>query len=792
MIGYPLDEFAKRLGAERRTEQSFARPIAEPKRLESRQGDRKTALSPGRTGPCLRIQSFEAVDPTLPLERGKSTDLPPAGTGEPRAIEDDDFPFEALSDIAEIESWRKEINRPIYHIHKWWAQRLGTVFRAIVIGAFAPRNADILELFYRPVRISDGTIFDPFMGSGTTVGEAAKLGARATGRDINPVAHFLVKNALAIHDRPAIMKEYRSIENDVSDRILRFYRTSLLDETQADVLYFFWVKFVECPSCREKVDLFSSYVFARHAYPKKNPIAHAISPCCGTITRVRYDAFSAQCASCLRTFELRAGPAHRQDATCPSCSCKFPIAKTIRKTGRPPSHRLYAKLVLGSDGRKMYLPITDEDRRLYAEAEKGLEKLDNPFPVVKIAPGYNTNQALGYNYRHWHEMFNARQLLCLSILASRIGEVANSDLRNLLTCLFSGALEFNNLFVSYKGEGTGAVRHMFAHHILKPERMPIEANVWGTPKSSGSFSTMFKGRIARALDYADNPFELRLGKRNGRRASKKVFGLSERIGFRLPDDYGDFAGEKSIYISCGDSSSTDLADRSVDAVLTDPPFFDNVHYSQLSDFFYVWQRHILGASGLHELHTTRSSREVQSSDVDMFTERLTAVLVEAHRVLKDEGILVFTYHHSRYEGWRAILKALMTAGFGITAVQPIKAEMSVAMPKRQAKEPIDLDIIVACRKRTEISPRQWGDNLWCAVISVATKHVFRFRRAGRRLGRNDVRIILMAQLVRQLSVSYTVEAALSILESVGDEIEDHIDHLHAFARDEELATQKGD
>ena len=62
-------------------------------------------------------------------------------------------------------------------------------------------------------------------------------------------------------------------------------------------------------------------------------------------------------------------------------------------------------------------------------------------------------------------------------------------------------LEFNNLFASYKGEGTGAVRHMFSHHILKPERTPIEANVWGTPKSSGSFSNLFRSRLLRAIEY---------------------------------------------------------------------------------------------------------------------------------------------------------------------------------------------------------------------------------------------------------------------------------------------------
>ncbi len=410
---------------------------------------------------------------------------------------------------------------------------------------------------------------------------------------------------------------------------------------------------------------------------------------------------------------------------------------------------------------------------------------------MSIEPGYNTDQVLGYNYRQWHEMFNARQLLCLSILASRIGEVTSPDLRNLLTCLFSGMLEFNNLFASYKGEGTGAVRHMFAHHILKPERVPIEANVWGTPKSSGSFSTMFKSRIGRALDYANDPFELRPGIRSGKKASEKIFGLSEKIGFSLATDYRDFVGGKRIYVSCGDSSSTDIADGSVDAVLTDPPFFDNVHYSQLSDFFHVWQRHILGANGYRKIDTTRSPSEVQSADADTFTERLGAVLAEAHRVLKDEGILAFTYHHSRAEGWSSVLKALMTAGFGVTAVQPVKAEMSVAMPKHRAKAPIDLDIIVACRKRSTHGSERWNGGLWRTVVPAATEQVTRFRQAGRKLSRNDVRIILMAQLIRRLSTSHTVEDALSLLEIATDEIETHIDRLQAVGQGVETVEGNG-
>lgn len=729
----------------------------------------RRATSPG----WERLARTEAPElPFEPFAPGTITLAPLPG---PRALEDDGFPFEALSDVAETESWRKEINRPTTHIHKWWAQRLGTVFRAMTIGAFAPSGTDIFDLFYKPVRIPGGTVFDPFMGSGTTLAETVKLGAQAIGRDINPVAHFLVKCALSVHDRKAILATYRAIERDVADKLRSFYRSTLPDGTQAEVLYYFWVKTADCPSCTAPVDLFSSQIFARHAYPKKFPQAQSVCPHCGGVNEVHVEARDAQCGSCQKAFDPNAGPAKGQSATCPCCDHTFPIAKTIRATDKPPAHRMYAKLVLLPDGKKAYHPATDEDRALYAKAERALAKRKNAYPVVAIEPGYNTNQALGYNYRNWHEMFNARQLLCLSILADRIRAIPDTVLRELFTCLFSGALEFNNMFASYKGEGTGAVRHMFAHHILKPERVPLEANLWGTEKSSGSFSTMFEGRIRRALDYADDPFELRVSKGS---KTEKVFGLSEKIGAPVADDYAAFAKDARVYLSCGDSGSTDLPDRSVDVVLTDPPFFDNVHYSQLADFFHVWQRHILGENGTRVTDTTRSDREVQNADGNEFTDRLASVWEETHRVLKDDGLLAFTYHHSRPEGWRCVLQALMQAGFGITAAQPIKAEMSVAMPKQQAKEPIDLDIILVCRKRSKLETHRWNGDLWGTVAPPAQEQVNRLREANRKLSRNDVRIIVMAQLLRQLSRSPTLDSALHLLDSANGDTEALIDRIH--------------
>jgi len=709
------------------------------------------------------------------LGRDEAAGLLPAKT----ALESPSFPFERLSEVAELESWRKEVNRPVYHLHKWWAQRLGSVFRAVLIGALSPEDADVMGLFYRPARFPRAVVFDPFMGSGTTVGEALKLGARAVGRDINPVAHFAVRNALSEYTREEVLKTFDSIKRDVRPAIQRFYSTELPDGRVADVLYYFWVKVVDCPGCGRGVDLFSSYVFAQNAYPSKKPDARILCPLCGEINVARYDAASVTCGGCRGAFAPRSGPAHKTTATCRECDHSFQIAKTVRLKDAPPAHRMYAKLVLLPEGSKTYLKADARDLALYAEASEKLRARANAFPLVPIEPGYNTDQAINYNYRHWHQMFNDRQLLCLGLLAERIRAVEDGHLRELFTCLFSGALEFNNMFASYKGEGTGAVRHMFSHHILKPERTPLEANPWGTPKSSGSFSTLFESRLLRALDYRRDPFEVRPVHKDGKVAGEKVYGLSCALGHEAAESFSEFGEGKSLYLSCGDSSRTDLADESVDAVVTDPPFFDNVHYSQLADFFHVWQRHVLGENGHHAGYTTRSAAEVQTGDPAAFAERLGAVWAECHRVLRPDGLLVFTYHHSRAEGWWTVLDALSGAGFYITATHPVKSEMSVAAPKSQAKEPIDLDVIIVCRK-WEGMKKETPDI--SAVVSSASREaaaqVKRFGRVGRRLSRNDVRVVLKALVIKHLSRSALSAEVLAHLGSSQDIIDDAIEHIY--------------
>src|SRR5262245_45720075 len=123
-----------------------------------------------------------------------------------------------------------------------------------LISAFSPPDTDILAAFYTRSRPSKRVVFDPFMGSGTTVGEAIKVGLRAIGQDINPVSHFLVKNALTAHSRSKAIQEFAAMEAETAPTLRHFYQTPttcglFADGLLADVLYYFWVKVVACPSC---------------------------------------------------------------------------------------------------------------------------------------------------------------------------------------------------------------------------------------------------------------------------------------------------------------------------------------------------------------------------------------------------------------------------------------------------------------------------------------------------------------------------------------------------------------
>jgi len=136
---------------------------------------------------------------------------------------------------------------------------------------------------------------------------------------------------------------------------------------------------------------------------------------------------------------------------------------------------------------------------------------------------------------------------------------------------------------------------MVSNHILKPERTSLENSIWGTEKSSGTFSTLFESRLLRAKRYLEHPVEIAFeydlfGNRTGTRKTL----ASKPIRACRVENWEELAkSEQGLLILNGDSSHLPLPEKSIDAVITDPPYFDFVHYSELSDFFFFWLSPVL-------------------------------------------------------------------------------------------------------------------------------------------------------------------------------------------------------
>ncbi len=684
-----------------------------------------------------------------------------------------DFPGVEFSRIAERESWRKEVHRPATSTHKWWAKRLGSIFRGIVASATSETAARTLEAYGNGVDLEGITVFDPFAGSGTTVVEAAKLGARPIGIDINPVATLVQRQAVQRWDPTELRRAFDRIGAACRPEIDRVHRS----DTGETVLYYFWVATARCPECATPTRLFSSHVFAQHAYPKRVRAAHIVCPTCLDVLP-GINNFDHMTCRHGHTF-TRQGAVTRGSMTCPNGHASSIVGALDRQR---PDYELYAKLVLGADGTKRYERITDFDRGLYDDTSNLYDetKQDLVVPYGDLDQGENTRQAIRWGFTDWPMFFNARQLYSLGLLGAAIRDLdAEPAEREALTTLFSGTAEFNNLFCSYKGEGTGAVRHMFSHHILRPERTPLEAHPWGTPVSSGSFSTLYATRLERALAYKAAPHDQIL--RDGQVI--KVHGASRGLDRPIVDCWDHLARHPdAVYLATGDSSDTDLPAGSVDLVVTDPPYMDNVHYSELADFFHAWLRQVKPFSSYPETPTTRRSEEVQSTSASEFETAIARVWSECARVLKPDGILAFTFHQARVAGWVALVRALGEAAFVVTAIQPVKGEMSTSSTKN-GKEPSNLDSIVVCRRTTDPTARPLSISDPYRAASIGAARLLALSDAGIAVGVGDIRSVIRGHVLS----TYTADPAgtdLADLTRVADTLAD------AYTRDLRAAPRR--
>jgi len=330
----------------------------------------------------------------------------------------------------------------------------------------------------------------------------------------------------------------------------------------------------------------------------------------------------------------------------------------------------------------------------------------NYWPKSTLPFGFMTHKLNGgipnHGYTHWWTMFNERQLLVLSqLLKSILGLKISTNVVDILLGVFQQYLRNQNMFCFWDLSYDKLVPHM-SNNNYHPKANVIENSVFAELGRGNWYSCL--DATINGLLWACDPYDI--VSNDYLQNTFGIDGLTGKSSKVFIKDNVQMA--KELY--CKSSTSLSLKSNSIDLVITDPPFGDILHYSELSDFFYVWLRLALKDKYPDQFsseYTLKSLEAVSNKarnpeDPDGFYQKiLTECWREAHRILKPGGILAFTFHHSQDDPWVAVLESLFDAGFYLEATYPIRSDETKGEKGQFGSKKIEYDIIHVCRKRID-------------------------------------------------------------------------------------------
>lgn len=656
------------------------------------------------------------------------------------------FDISLIAAMALREKQIQQNYRPIIGVHKWFARRPGTLFRGLVLSEFS--DEPLAKSYFRANDFPGRVIADPFVGGGTPLIEANRVGCDVIGFDINPMATWIVKEEIEHIDlhayRQAVSNLVLNLEKEIGD----FYLTDcpIYGDRDVPVKYFLWVKVLDCEKCGKEIDLFPGYLLAQNRRHPRNVI---ICAHCRELNEVDDLDFLGQCHTCNDPLRLD-GPARRNRCACRSCGHvnQYPQAKT-----GPLSHRLFG--IEYSNPRhkdkhagRFFKKPDAKDLARVAEASARWRSLKSSFvPTQAIPPGDESDRLHRWGYRCYSELFNDRQLLGLELSCRLIVAIAEKRVRHALATNLSDLLRYQNMLCRYD---TMALKSLdiFSVHGFPVGLVQCESNLLGIlngskmPIGSGGWKNIIE-KYVKAKQYAVAPFETK--QEFGRKVVVPVKG--EWIGEHL-----NGSRPRSVTIRCTESSQQQISGHSLDAVFTDPPYYGNIQYAELMDFCYVWLRRLVGADveGF-EKESTRTPKELtgnvtEARGIENFTEGLSAVYRAMSHALKPEAPLAFTFHHNRLEAYYAVGVAILDSGLVCSATIPCPAEMGGSIHIYGTASSI-VDSVFVCRSHGFVR-RSHIFHTSAELIEIVHNELEQLRLASMKPTSGDIRCIVYGHLTR--------------------------------------------
>ncbi len=560
-------------------------------------------------------------------------------------------------------------------------------------------NKDLVEKAKKLIKLTNNEnnqllLVDPFSGGGAFPLEFNRFGLDTFAMDINSVSYILLKSVLI--DLPKYgdrliydVEKWGEWIKSQSRKDSEVYYPS--KNSKFVPFVYFWARTIKCesPNCGTEIPMIKNMLLSKK---EKISIEFKILK--------ESNQIDFHLNKIDNVNEVSNGSLRRGSVTCPICDFTMKqrvVEKQVNQSGT--GIKLLAILFINpSTKEKQFKLPTENDLNAYLNSKKRLEDLKKEITTMSLlpdepVPNFRTYWSIYlYGIRTWGELFSDRQALSLSLFVKYIKEVhyksinTDGDLdytRALITILaisFSNMTQYNSTLSNY------VLDHMV--------------------------SAFIHGGLGMKFDFAEvNPhFKDYVG----------TFDYSLKNTIEVIKNNSNT--QNSVTIVNGSARNIPLPDSSAFAVITDPPYYDAYPYADLSDFFYVWLKRIIGDyyPDIFSQNLSEKKEEIvqmagrndmyQHKTKEWFEEKMKECLIEARRILSKDGLLVIVFAHKTTEGWEAMINAIIKAGWVITASWPIKTERAARM-RAHGSAVLGSSIHLVCRPRISASVGDWREIL---------------------------------------------------------------------------------
>lgn len=657
---------------------------------------------------------------------------------------------------------------PFKGLHRWYSRKPLSFSRASVLGSLLPADVTMAEFEYllglepgkevklyktppsseRIARVQDlceqmwgkrtPTVLDAFAGGGSIPFEAARYGLNVLASDLNPVAVVTMNAAMKYPLKFGsdlqidIDKWVKWVGDEAQKRLAEFF-PSPPGETVQNYL---WAHTVVCPNCESVVPLSPNWWVDRSPGAAKKGQWCAVKPIPDPDNkRVRFEMVKGKKGkgTTIQTNDSEYDPEttstiNRGEGKCLNCYYLIENSLIDQKLFEGNfDYLLYAVAYKkGAGSLEFRLPVKT-DLESIEKAKHRIEdyKSSALIPYETFPQGQDT-RCYNRGVRSWDQLFNPRQLLTLVTYVEIINEAKAliqaeyepekvEAISVYLALVLDRCADRSCRLARWHSSRTNAEGGS-AQHALNL--------MWNYPETSGTSRLWQWCAETVATDYSElcSLFGTRLG-------TVGIPGLEQD-------------NSKSLQI---DSTSADnlthIPDNSVDAVITDPPYYGTIQYAELADFFYVWLKRILGDifPELFSLELTDKDREAVANPSRFrnmgispealanadYEAKMSLAFAEYYRVLRDDGVMTVQFNHKDSGAWDTLAKSLIEAGFEITASWSVSTENPQNLHQAQ-KNSVASTVLLVCRKRDPNAGQAWWDDLRPQVANLVEQRAPEF------------------------------------------------------------------